>query len=518
MPAKTSNRKTVTQPPTRKKTKNNNLFSRLDSSRLTAIAFIVTFAGIATYMLLQSFAASPYAPPVPFVDKPERGLIWAGLKTPHAASVCNRLYEVVNDNAQITQCTHGPDPAPEGIDIRKKVEPVRTGEDDSTASTGPLATAGASVIPCDGDGTSGKRIEALYIHASDVPSRYNTYTSSFQTWASLTNNKYVESGLQTGSARNLRWVHDANCNVIVKDVTISATGDDNFSNTMNELRNLGFNRTDRKYLLWVDANVYCGIGTIYGDEQPGTGNINNGGPSYSRADSGCWGYAEAHELMHNIGGVQLSAPHTSNGWHCTDEYDEECYADASGVVMTYPCASSEQTHFDCNKDDYFYAGTPPAGSYLSTHWNTADSAYLIVGGGSTSTPVECSNGLDDDSDGRVDYPNDPGCTSTTDTSESPDPITTPPPADTTAPTVKITSPADSAIVSRNVSIAATGSDNVGVAKLQIYVDGVLKATSTTNTASYNWNSRKASSGFHTITVKAYDAAGNIGQSSVSVKK
>lgn len=44
-------------------------------------------------------------------------------------------------------------------------------------------------------------------------------------------------------------------------------------------------------------------------------------------------------------------------------------------------------------------------------------------GFSSPNPVlpQCSNGLDDDGDGQVDYPADPGCSSPTDTSESPDP-------------------------------------------------------------------------------------------------
>ncbi len=47
------------------------------------------------------------------------------------------------------------------------------------------------------------------------------------------------------------------------------------------------------------------------------------------------------------------------------------------------------------------------------------------GGGGTSTPKPaCSNGKDDDGDGKIDYPNDPGCDSPSDTDET-DP--TPPP-------------------------------------------------------------------------------------------
>jgi hypothetical protein len=43
----------------------------------------------------------------------------------------------------------------------------------------------------------------------------------------------------------------------------------------------------------------------------------------------------------------------------------------------------------------------------------------------------CSNGKDDDGDGKLDYPADPGCTSTTDTDETDAPAPPPPPPTTT---------------------------------------------------------------------------------------
>ena len=44
------------------------------------------------------------------------------------------------------------------------------------------------------------------------------------------------------------------------------------------------------------------------------------------------------------------------------------------------CLNHERL-FDCNHDDYFHTD-PPAGNYLDTHWNTADSQYL------SSTPED----------------------------------------------------------------------------------------------------------------------------------
>jgi hypothetical protein len=48
--------------------------------------------------------------------------------------------------------------------------------------------------------------------------------------------------------------------------------------------------------------------------------------------------------------------------------------------------------------------------------------------------------------------------------------------DTTAPVSAITSPANNATVNGTISVTATSSDNVGVVKLELYVDAGLYAT------------------------------------------
>jgi Bacterial Ig domain len=82
--------------------------------------------------------------------------------------------------------------------------------------------------------------------------------------------------------------------------------------------------------------------------------------------------------------------------------------------------------------------------------------------------------------------------------------------DTTPPTCSITSPAAGATVSGTVTITATASDNVGVTKVEIYVDGALRTTVTTAPYSWSWNTTTFANSSHTITAKAYDAAGNVG--------
>lgn len=89
-------------------------------------------------------------------------------------------------------------------------------------------------------------------------------------------------------------------------------------------------------------------------------------------------------------------------------------------------------------------------------------------------------------------------------------------ADTTVPVVSITSPAANATVSGTVNIAASASDNIGVSKVEFYLNGVLKSTDTAAPYSYSWNSTTVSNGNYTITTKAFDAAGNSSASSVTV--
>src|SRR2546430_570897 len=80
--------------------------------------------------------------------------------------------------------------------------------------------------------------------------------------------------------------------------------------------------------------------------------------------------------------------------------------------------------------------------------------------------------------------------------------------DTTLPTVSITAPTAGATVSGTVTITASASDNVGVTRLDYLLDGSPVVISSPPSLTFAWNSNTASPGTHTLTVKAYDAAGN----------
>jgi hypothetical protein len=277
-------------------------------------------------------------------------------------------------------CTHGPDPAPKGFDEERPVQPL------SAAAAGEETAA----LGCDEDGERGYRTQVLYVHAADVPSRYDQFLPSIRAWAAEADQIFQQSAAETGGLRRLRFVQDPqSCVPTVEPVVVSPLGDDNFDNTIDELWNQGYGSEDRIYLAFVDADLYCGVGTVFEDERPTSDNWNNIGPSYSRVDAGCWsGDVAAHELMHNLGAVQLGAPHTSNGFHCIDEYDVMCYRDGpSSPAMRYDCTvrASDWTRFDCNHDDYFNTN-PADGSYLDTHWNPTNNQFLIADAASASPP------------------------------------------------------------------------------------------------------------------------------------
>jgi subtilisin family serine protease len=86
--------------------------------------------------------------------------------------------------------------------------------------------------------------------------------------------------------------------------------------------------------------------------------------------------------------------------------------------------------------------------------------------------------------------------------------------DTTPPSIAISSPTNGAKVSRPVSVAVSASDNVGVTKVELYVDKSLTSTSSTAPFTTSWNPKKAATGPHQLQCYAYDAAGNVGYSAI----
>ena len=307
-------------------------------------------------------------------------------------------------------CVHGDEPPPPGVDPRRRPEldelrgrrlgasnsdrgPIdgRTSEPDAEPDPDDEPDVAATIrgeaesgsqyqIKCVGDGVSGPRVQAVYAVATDKANRSDSVVPLIRQYAADADLRINRSAAVHQVGRRVRYVTaplpDGKCQIDVRVVYLSPTGDDTFANTRAELKTQGLARTDRKYVVWVDAAVgICGLGQVYTNDKPTQDNPNNSGPMYARVDAPCWGYAETHELLHTLGAVQQTAPHATGSGHCFDENDTMCYADNTGVTLSSDCPTLPVGWVDCGLDDYFSV-RPPAASYLDTRWNVADSVFL----------------------------------------------------------------------------------------------------------------------------------------------
>lgn len=85
-----------------------------------------------------------------------------------------------------------------------------------------------------------------------------------------------------------------------------------------------------------------------------------------------------------------------------------------------------------------------------------------------------------------------------------------------SPTAKIVSPSDRSYLKGVVDITAAGAD-VNFKQMELHIDNSLEQTWTTGgTQTYNWDTTRWADSDHTITLIAYDKAGNTTEASVTV--
>ncbi|GAA1557478.1 hypothetical protein GCM10009827_093010 [Dactylosporangium maewongense] len=311
--------------------------------------------------------ARPVAQPS---DDASRGLVHRGLVADKAGACVGGLrVTAVNP----VMCTHGPDAPPNGLSVKSPV----------AAAPATVAAAVAALPVCEGDGVSGRRVEILYVHGNT--DRYGQFLETFRQIGEGVDVIYNESAKETGGERHVRFVTESvngQCRPVVRNVRVADSTLGDFGASVNAVKALGYNRTDRKYMMLTDANVYCGIGGFAGDTRKSDDNRSNFGPEFGRSDNGCWNAAVAsHELGHNLGAVNNNAPNASGGAHCTDEYDVMCYSDEPNhPPMRYICTDrNHENRLDCGHNDY-YSTAPASGSYLANNFNVADNLFLIRGG------------------------------------------------------------------------------------------------------------------------------------------
>jgi hypothetical protein len=250
----------------------------------------------------------------------------------------------------------------------------------SVPGVGTRALTGGPFTGFTCDGTDGPRVEVLYVREATMTNRYTALQPIIQGWLIQADAAWNDGAARGGRSRHIRFLTETSggsCQAVVRNVVVPAGALATFATSTAAVRALGYTRTDRKYMMLTEGTSVCGVGERYNDDSPGATNLNNTSIAFARVDAGCWGAnAIAHELGHTFGAVQPSAPHaTTGGGHCSQRFDMMCY----GGTPTYDCTEWDAERLpDCAADDYFNVA-PPAGSYLATRWNTANSVYLRAG-------------------------------------------------------------------------------------------------------------------------------------------
>jgi hypothetical protein len=251
-----------------------------------------------------------------------------------------------------------------------------------------------------------RQIKVVYAYASDDPDNSARWRDALQANVSRIEQFLT---LQTGGRRALRFDMGTVCGPQYVDIQVVALPPprsaylDDFAAVRNGVRAAIGDYTRDVFILADDLtdgsyDVY-GTGEVIPDEdRPDAGNLHNldalTGIMWTLDDtvpdpSGWQPTVMLHEISHNLGAVQWSAPHTTHPAgdmsgtyaHCWDGEDVMCYAD--GPAMAHPYVSTvcpigsgaiAQT-YDCGRDDYFNPDPAP-GSYLATHWNVYNSAFM----------------------------------------------------------------------------------------------------------------------------------------------
>ncbi|HUQ62690.1 MAG TPA: hypothetical protein VM121_02920, partial [Acidimicrobiales bacterium] len=328
--------------------------------RLVLIAILLPAIVFGGTGLLTAAPAVAQLPP----DDPARGLAYAGLRPADPNGPCRGHFELASSRAGRAgppACSHGPDPAPPGVDVRQHRDPAEIAAETAAAPVTAAATAGIQCHPdfVGGPGTTGNRVQAIYAHTGT--SSLATLRPTFEQAAATADFNFNASAAETGGVRHLRFVTDASCNLVIADVQLSTAANPDMDTMIADLKAKGYSSPSRKYLVWMDATNYCGIGDLFIDESPSQLNENNGKfAQFARVDTSCWNRAgqsvETHELTHTLGSVQPGAPRSTANYHCTDESDRMCYDDHGNgqpaVTLTQTCPPFHEQRLDCRHDDY----------------------------------------------------------------------------------------------------------------------------------------------------------------------
>jgi len=209
------------------------------------------------------------------------------------------------------------------------------------------------------------------------------------------------------------------------------------------------------------------------------------------------------------------------------ESDIKFFVDGNAETFSYDKANDKLTY----QSDELATGQhtvrieatdapPPQGLQTVRNWS-----FTVENTSTPPTSLQCSDGKDNDSDGKIDFGttanNDPGCDSAADNTESPDPSTGPI-SGNTAPTIDPLKPAPSSstqnrtpLISAAVRDAETDLDGTTI---KLSVDGIERAASYDKASDkLSYKSAKLAPGQHTVRIEATDTSGLKGQNTWNFK-
>ena len=304
-----------------------------------------------------------------------------------APEPCGELEQVVI--AGHLTCSHGGDEA-----VHDEVVPM--------SERRVSALAAADPAPCPGNGRSGRRIRVFLGYPADTNAPNTAPARSLIRDVLALTDANLDASSPGVIGQHYRLWCQNDTSVTITVVKLKKIGYDDaytFQEVANSLNNAGYNKPAFVYSVFV-ANIGCcypygGQGSLAVDDQVDPdANANNAAfARYSmiRFDvndaATSLAIAFQHEVGHNLGAVQNSAPHSSGAYHCYETYDVMCYNDGGsyfrgGGALVNNCPSLSVVNmyvFDCGNDDYYNA-EPGAATYLSDHWNVAESSWLTPPG------------------------------------------------------------------------------------------------------------------------------------------
>jgi len=286
----------------------------------------------------------------------------------------------------------------------------------ATAAAASTSAAPRSLAASQCVGAGKPHIELYYAHFKGAADNFSTMASDIQQQFISVDQDYMNYDTQSyfGMGLHLPVLCDSSNMPLVRDIALSTPiGTSDFSSIVSDMQGQGKCQAGSgtgctasapvHYWVYTDGNPdaalgYAGQSTVSDDDSASAANIINSTDQYSinygyclntpAGTSACDSPIDtqgpgngpqifAHENGHAMGAVQLSAPDSTNAWHCTDGTDVMCYNDGGSKASAYTnttCsdAANGTAIFDCNFNDYFNPA-PAAGSYLAGHWDIAAS-------------------------------------------------------------------------------------------------------------------------------------------------